>query len=140
MEEPRVRPRRQPAEVLRRGRSRKPPLRDVGHEPDHRFSLANERTFLAWIRTALALVAAGLGIIQLLPPFAVSGGREVLGAVLVLIGATVAATSHRRWERNERALRMDAPLPPGPLPPVLAAGVAVAAVLALVLALSGGEA
>ena len=38
-------------------------------EPDVRFTLANERTFLAWNRTALALVVAGLGIVQLLPPF-----------------------------------------------------------------------
>jgi hypothetical protein len=29
-----------------------------GAEPDPRFTLANERTFLAWIRTALALIAA----------------------------------------------------------------------------------
>ena len=42
---------------------------DAGTEPDARFTLANERTFLAWNRTALALVVAGLGIVQLLPPF-----------------------------------------------------------------------
>ena len=33
-----------------------------GQEPDPRFSLANERTFLAWIRTALALAAAAIGL------------------------------------------------------------------------------
>ena len=47
-----------------------------GREPDPRFTFANERTFLAWSRTALALVVAGLGIVQLLPPFpGVPAGR-----------------------------------------------------------------
>src|SRR6185312_1745313 len=35
---------------------------ELGEEPDYRFSLANERTFLAWIRTALALMAAAVGV------------------------------------------------------------------------------
>ncbi|MET1000460.1 MAG: DUF202 domain-containing protein, partial [Acidimicrobiia bacterium] len=42
--------------------ARKPPLREVGRDPDPRFSYANERTFLAWNRTALALIAAGLAV------------------------------------------------------------------------------
>lgn len=48
----------------------------VGKEPDARFSFANERTFLAWIRTALGLMTAGLAITQLLPEFDVAGGRR----------------------------------------------------------------
>ena len=36
-----------------------------GHEPDYRFTLANERTFLAWIRTSLGLMAVGLAVAQL---------------------------------------------------------------------------
>ena len=35
---------------------------DEGAEPDARYSLANERTFLAWIRTALAVLAAGVAL------------------------------------------------------------------------------
>jgi hypothetical protein len=31
----------------------------LGEAPDYRFSLANERTFLAWIRTALGFLPPG---------------------------------------------------------------------------------
>ncbi|HSL25658.1 MAG TPA: DUF202 domain-containing protein [Acidimicrobiia bacterium] len=96
--------------------------RRTGHEPDYRFSFANERTFLAWIRTSLALTAGGLGVVQLLPPFA---GRDLLGGLLIVLGFLTAATSYRRWASNERALRSDAPLPASRLPRILAAGVAL---------------
>ncbi|WP_157593348.1 YidH family protein, partial [Sedimentibacter sp. B4] len=33
-----------------------------GSEPDARFSLANERTFLAWISAGLALISVGVGL------------------------------------------------------------------------------
>ena len=60
---------------------------DAGTEPDPRFTMANERTFLAWNRTALALVAAGLGIVQLLPPFpGVPFGRHMVGVPLIVLG------------------------------------------------------
>jgi putative membrane protein len=109
----------------------------VGHEPDYRYSLANERTFLAWIRTALALIASGLGAVQLLPHFGVAWGNEALGLALVLLGTVVAATSYRRWEGNERAMRTDQPLPPAGLPRLLAIGVALVAVAAAILVLIG---
>ena len=71
-------------------------------EPDARFTLANERTFLAWNRTALALVVAGLGIVQLLPPFpGVPWGRHVLGVPLIVLGESVtrliSAAATRPW-------------------------------------------
>ena len=109
----------------------------VGTEPDPRFTFANERTFLAWIRTALALDAAGLAVIQLLPPFGVPYVRERIGIACVALAAAVAGSSYRRWERNERALRTDAPLPQTALPRLLGAGVAAASfitLLALLLA------
>lgn len=99
-----------------------PHPRDSGHEPDYRFSFANERTFLAWVRTSLALSAGGLGVVQLLPEFA---GRDALGILLLVLGFLTAATSYRRWTANERALRLDAPLPASRLPRLLAAGVAL---------------
>ena len=68
-------------------------------KPDPRFTLANERTFLAWSRTALALVAAGLGIVQLLPPFqGVPLGRHLLGVPLIVLGAVA---GHRRLPRHD---------------------------------------
>ena len=83
-----------------------------GTEPDPRFTFANERTFLAWSRTALALVVAGLGIVQLLPPFpGVPWGRHVIGVPLIVLGAFVAAAGYAEWVRHQRALRTGAPIP-----------------------------
>ena len=59
----------------------------LGEAPDYRFSLANERTFLAWIRTALGFLAAGVGLDQLAPDFATPLIREVLALLLCLFGA-----------------------------------------------------
>jgi len=107
-------------------------------EPDARFTLANERTFLAWNRTALALVVAGLGIVQLLPPFpGVPWGRHVLGVPLIVLGAAVSVTSYREWRQNQAALRRGAPLPRSVLPRVLAVTIAgIAALSAAVLLVS----
>ncbi len=103
---------------------------DAATEPDVRFTLANERTFLAWNRTALALVVAGLGIVQLLPPFpGVPWGRHALGVPLIVLGAAVSVTSYWEWRRNQAALRRGAPLPRSVLPQVLAATIAGVAVL-----------
>ena len=114
------------------------PLRSVGHEPDYRFSLANERTFLAWIRTALALDAAGIGVVQLLPPLGVPFARESLGIALLVLGTVVAATSYRRWNGAERALRTDEPLPHPAMPRVLAVSISALAAAAAALVLLGG--
>jgi putative membrane protein len=119
---------------------RQPPIRSIGTEPDPRFSYANERTFLAWNRTALALVAAGLAATSLLPEFNVSGGRRLIGVPLILLGALVAAVSYRRWDANERAMRLRQPLPPSHLGTILTAGIGVTAVMAALLALFGTDA
>jgi putative membrane protein len=107
-------------------------------EPDPRFTLANERTFLAWSRTALALVAAGLGIVQLLPPFpGVPVGRHLVGIPLIVLGAVIAVVAYVDMMRNQRALRRDEPLPRSLLPRLLAATVGgVAALAAIVVLLS----
>lgn len=109
------------------------PRRDVGHEPDYRFTLANERTFLAWVRTSLALIAGGLAVIQVVPEFGVAGGREMLGVALIVLGTVLAVRSLRRWATVEEAMRQDRPIPPTRLPVVLAAGVMTVTLLAAVL-------
>jgi inner membrane protein YidH len=106
-------------------------------EPDVRFTYANERTFLAWNRTALALIAAGVAATQLLPEFNVTGGRRLLGLPLIALGALVAFTSFRHWQANQQAMRHNEPLPSSPMPLVLSMGIAVVAVIAVVLALVG---
>ena len=105
-----------------------------GQQPDYRFTLANERTFLAWIRTALAMVAAGVAVVQLLPEFSLfSGGRHLLGVLLIVLALIVSATSYLRWLRTEQAMRLKQPLPPSWLPWLIASGLVVISVLALVL-------
>jgi putative membrane protein len=103
--------------------------------PDPRFTLANERTALAWIRTGLAFVAAGLGaataahLLELGALFGVSG----VGAVA--LGAVVTAASARRWQRVQTDLDAGREVRPTRLVPATAAGVVLVAVLAAVLAL-----
>ncbi len=117
-----------------RRRKRRPRLEHVGEHPDFRFTLANERTFLAWIRTALAFVAGGIAVVQLVPEFSLfSGGRHVLGILLIVLALVVSVASYVRWERNERALRLNQSLPPSRLPWLIAVGLVAITVLALVL-------
>ncbi|GAA4885936.1 YidH family protein [Saccharopolyspora cebuensis] len=114
-------------------------LYESGEEPDARFTLANERTFLAWIRTALALMAAGVGVEAL---NAVSPAPEPLRtalAVLLLLGGVLcAATAFTRWMNTERALRRGGPLPAPRLAPVLGYGLGVIGLAACVLLLVTG--
>jgi putative membrane protein len=114
------------------------PGTSTGTEPDARFTFANERTFLAWSRTALALVVAGLGIVQLLPPFpGVPWGRHLIGIPLILLGAFVAAAGYGEWVRHQRALRTGASIPRSVLPAVLTVTITCIALLsALVLLIS----
>ena len=101
-----------------------------GTEPDPRFTFANERTFLAWSRTALALVVAGLGIVQWLPPFpGVPAGRHLLGVPLIALGAVLAIVAYTEWVRNQRALRRGEPLPRSVMPLVLAATITGMAII-----------
>lgn len=110
-------------------------LEETGHEPDPRFSFANERTFLAWIRTSLALIVAGLAVVQLLPPFRIPGGRHVVGLSLIGVGCVIAFTSYGRWARAERALRLGQALPRSRLAPFVAYAIAAVAVVAAFYAL-----
>ncbi|MEV4755382.1 DUF202 domain-containing protein [Micromonospora sp. NPDC049559] len=110
-------------------------LRRVGTTPDYRFSLANERTFLAWLRTGLALVGGGLAVAQFLPPLPVPHLREALAVVLLLLGAAVAIRAVDHWRRTERAIRLGTELPVSRFPAVLALAVGVGALLLVVAVL-----
>lgn len=99
----------------------------VGERPDYRFSLANERTFLAWIRTGLALIAGGLACAQFLPPLPIRYLREVIAVALLVLGAIVALRAVDHWARTERAMRTGAELPASRFPAVLAIVVALGA-------------
>lgn len=99
--------------------------------PDYRFSLANERTFLAWIRTALAILAGTIALDQLTPDIAPAPVRVGLCMALAVGGAVLAAEAYRRWALQERAMRNDEELPHGPL---LAGMAIVVAAVALVFA------
>ncbi|WP_326795066.1 DUF202 domain-containing protein [Streptomyces sp. NBC_01808] len=111
-------------------------LRAEGRTPDYRFSLANERTFLAWVRTALALVGGGIAADQFLTemsrPF-----RTAIAAVLLAGGAVCAVRAVSHWVRCERAMRRGEDLPESRFPGLLAVGTAVAAVVLIVVVLVG---
>lgn len=103
------------------------------HEPDYRFTLANERTFLAWMRTSLALVAGGAAITQLLPQLDPPPLRYLLGLGLIAVGFILAASSYRRWVRVDQAIRGNLPLPRHRLPLILALTVSTAIALTFIL-------
>ena len=104
-------------------------------EPDYRFSLANERTLLAWVRTSLALDVAGLGVVRFAPPLGIPGGRELVGGVLVLLGAATAWSGYRRFLAADQAIRAGAPLQAHAAPRILAAALAVVSLSILLLLL-----
>ena len=101
---------------------------DHGDEPDPRMSLANERTFLAWVRTGLALLAgaAAVDALDLPLPDAV---QSALAVVLALAAIATAVTGWRGWARTERAMRLGTPLPANPTLAVVAGVVVVTAVV-----------
>lgn len=116
-------------------RRQDPAWRKEGSEPDYRFSLANERTFLAWIRTALALLAGAVAIDQLAPSLAHGTVRVAISLILAGVGAGLAALAYRRWKAQERAMRTNQPLPHSHILWLMSALVAVAAVVFAVLVL-----
>lgn len=110
----------------------------VGSTPDYRFSLANERTFLAWIRTGLALVGGGLAVAAFVPPLRWPYVRETVAIVLMAFGAIIALRAVDHWARSERAMRLGEPLPRSAFPALLSIAVAVGATgLVVVLVLNG---
>lgn len=83
----------------------------VGSDPDPRFSLANERTLLAWLRTGLALVVAGIAAVALADLLQPQWLVDAIASIAFAGGATTALLGYRQWWRTERAIRLEEPLP-----------------------------
>lgn len=111
---------------------------DAGRQPDVQLSFANERTFLAWERTALGLITAGLAITQLLPSFDFPGGRRIIGLPLIGLGTLIAAVSYWEWRRNQESISRGQPIPSSRLPLIVAVVVSVVALIGFVLVVVEG--
>lgn len=113
-------------------------VRREGGTPDYRFSLANERTFLAWLRTALALIGGGFAVDQFLPDLR-WGWRVGLALALLAAGVLCSLRAVNHWARCERAMRRGEDLPVSRFPALLSLVVAVVAVVMVVVVLVGWE-
>jgi putative membrane protein len=111
--------------------------RSSSGEPDYRFTLANERTFLAYVRTALALDAAGVAVMQFLTTVESERVRRLIGIVLTVAGIGASIGAYYRWRANVRAMRKGAPLPPTLLPVGLALAALVVSLAAIYLVAFG---
>jgi putative membrane protein len=107
-------------------------LSEVGDEPDPRFTLANERTFLAWTRTALGLLVTGLAVAELLDSEP-RAARLMIGVPLILMAGVIGVMSYPRWRTLERALRLSRPLPYASAAAPLGIAIALVAVAAVVV-------
>ncbi len=101
--------------------------------PDYRFTLANERTLLAWLRTGLALVAGGVAVATYAPDLGTRWASAVVALSLVAIGLGTAVGGYHRWRRTEAAMAADQPLPESRLAPALLAALGTVVVLVAVL-------
>ena len=108
-----------------------------GEEPDPRFTLANERTFLSWIRTSLALVAGGVAVEALTQHIFDPLTRTLLAVVLLILGALLAAGAFTRWLRVERSLRQKRPIPLPLIAPLLGLGAALIPVVLIIVLVQG---
>lgn len=106
----------------------------IGDDPDPRLSLANERTSLAWMRTALALVAGGVAVVSLSGLASLPRWTGLVGAAASAGGGLLAWRTVTAWARVERALRLGGPLPAPRALVALASGVVILAALMMVVA------
>lgn len=108
-----------------------------GEDPDPRFTMANERTFLAWLRTGLALIALGLGVATFVATQERFAASVYAAAALVALGGVVSAASWFRWLRVERAVRRSEPIPRSTLGLFVAVAIAVLAASLLAVIVAG---
>lgn len=103
----------------------------AGDEPDPRFTLANERTFLAWMRTALAFLAGGIALEAFQLPTLDPTMRKFAAGVIIVIGMFIALGAAVRWIRVERAMRHSRPLPVPAIVPILGLAVVIGSLIVL---------
>lgn len=105
-----------------------------GSDPDPRFSFANERTFLAWIRTGLGFLAAGVAIAAVARLTERLGIEVRIASILLIIcGMACGIGALSRWMANEKAMRLNQPLPSSRLLVVLTATVSIVGIIALIV-------
>jgi len=103
-------------------------------DPDYRFTLANERTFLAWIRTALGLLAGAVALVHVAASNEATTTQRTLGVALTAAALLVALWAARRWAEVQQSMRCGADLPANRGPMVLSLAVAaLAGVVAILL-------
>ncbi|MGQ0846586.1 MAG: YidH family protein [Sporichthyaceae bacterium] len=97
-------------------------------DPDYRFTLANERTFLAWIRTSLGLLAGAVALIHVVPRDQVTEVQRGIGLALTALALLLAVSAVRRWRIVQGHMRRGADLPANRDPIYLSLAVAAIAV------------
>ena len=105
------------------------------HRPNPEVELANERTYLSWLRTGLALAAAGVGAERILPAEGIIWARQVIGVSLILAGVLTAGLAWWRWRAVGRAMRAGGPIPQPILGYVVGAAIVLSGLAMIVLLL-----
>jgi putative membrane protein len=105
--------------------------------PDPRFTMANERTFLAWTRTALAFIAGGLAVEQLLDTSRTA--RLLVSVPLIVLGGLMGVAGYWRWRSSEEAMASGEPVHPSRMPQLMAGAFVLMAAGALVLVLASSR-
>ncbi|RDI53415.1 YidH family protein [Nocardia mexicana] len=108
---------------------------DENTDIDYRFTLANERTFLAWIRTALGLLAGGVAVHTLVQPFHHTGLRRALALSCIVLAVVLSVGAYTHWRDVQRRMQRGEPLANTVMVPLLAVGIAAVSVLAAVAVL-----
>jgi|SRR5690625_2715561 len=110
-------------------------FRHIGKDPDYRYSLANERTYLAWVRTALAILAGAILIKDFAGRFFMQSQATAISVFLAMFAGYLGVFAYRRWRANEIAIRLGKPLPKSPLVVVVSTTIVFLGLILLIILL-----